>query len=271
VINIERYLKGVKIIFSFLLLGTQIIFSQTNQYYKSFKGEVVSDSLNLSGIHIINKTSGAKSITNENGLFSIGVKKNDTIIISSIQIKPHVIVVNPKIFNQDLIKVYVEPFVNELDNVEVKPHNLSGNMLNDMLDSGIKDPINFDDVGIPGFKGKGKEKIVSAKSLILSTLLLPLTGGLDIEAVYKHLSGYYKRLKKKRLLDKQYASVVSIMEFYGLIFFINNFELEEDEVYEFVLGALENSNIEKDFRTSDHGLVLESFEKFHQSIIDEKN
>ena len=79
-INIERYLKGVKIIFSFLLLGTQIIFSQTNQYYKSFKGEVVSDSLNLSGIHIINKTSGAKSITNENGLFSIGVKKNDTII-----------------------------------------------------------------------------------------------------------------------------------------------------------------------------------------------
>jgi len=222
VINIERYLKGVKIIFSFLLLGTQIIFSQTNQNYKSFKGEVVSDSLNLSGIHIINKTSGAKSITNEKGLFSIGVKKNDTIIISSIQIKSHVIVVNPKIFNQDLIKVYVEPFVNELDNVEVKPHNLSGNMLNDMLDSGIKDPINFDDVGIPGLKGKGKEKIVSTKSLILSTLLLPLTGGLDIEAVYKHLSGYYKRLKKKRLLDKQYASVVSIMEFYGLVFFINN-------------------------------------------------
>jgi hypothetical protein len=142
-------------------------------------------------------------------------------------------------------------------------------MLDDMLGSNIKDPINFNDVGIPGFEGKREEKIVSAKSLILSTLLLPLTGGLDIEAVYKHLSGYYKRLKKKRLLDKQYASVVSIIEFYGLIFFINNFELEEDEVYEFVLGALENSNIEKDFRTSDHGLVLESFEKFHQSINEE--
>ena len=193
------------------------------------------------------------------------LKKNDTIIISSIQIKPHVIVVNPKVFSQDLIKVYIEPFVNQLDNVEVKPHNLSGNMLDDMLDSGIKNPINFDDVGIPGFKGKREEKIVSGKSVILSTLLLPLGAPLDIEAVYKHLSGYYKRLKKKRLLDKQYTSVVSIMEFYGLIFFINNFELEEDEVYEFVLGALENSNIEKDFRTSDHSLVLESFEKFHKS------
>ncbi len=270
-INIERYLKGVKIIFSFLLLGTQIIFSQTNQNYKSFKGEVVSDSLNLSGIHIINKTSGAKSITNEKGLFSIGVKKNDTIIISSIQIKSHVIVVNPKVFSQDLIKVYIEPFVNQLDNVEVKPHNLSGNMLDDMLDSGIKNPINFDDVGIPGYKGKRQEKIVSTKSLILSTLLLPLGATIDIEAIYKHLSGYYKTLKKKRALDKQYFAAVGIIEFYGLVFFMNNFNLEEDEVYEFVLGALENSNIEKDFRTSDHSLVLQSFEKFNKSIIDEKN
>ena len=179
-INIERYLKGVKIIFSFLLLGTQIIFSQTNQNYKSFKGEVVSDSLNLSGIHIINKTSGAKSITNEKGLFSIGVKKNDTIIISSIQIKSHVIVVNPKVFSQDLIKVYIEPFVNQLDNVEVKPHNLSGNMLDDMLDSGIKNPINFDDVGIPGFKGKTAPplflylRVIYYITILFSLIIVPL-------------------------------------------------------------------------------------------------
>jgi hypothetical protein len=267
--DLKKYLKGANIILCFLFVGSHLVFSQKKQNFKTFKGEVVNDSLVISGVHIINKTSGAKAITNQDGLFEIGVKRNDTIIISSIQIKSHFIIIEPKIFDQDLIKIYVEPFVNRLDNVVVKPHNLSGNMLDDMLGSNIKDPINFNNVGIPGFKGKREEKIVSAKSLILSTLLLPLTGGLDIEAVYKHLSGYYKRLKKKRLLDKQYSSVVSIMEFYGLIFFINNFELEEDEVYEFVLGALENSNIEKDFRTSDHGLVLESFEKFHQSINEE--
>ena len=84
--NSEKYLKEAKLIFCFFFIGLQIIFSQTNEEYKSFKGEVVSDSLNLSGIHIINKNSGAKSITNENGLFVIGVKKNDTIIISSIPV-----------------------------------------------------------------------------------------------------------------------------------------------------------------------------------------
>ena len=233
------------------------------------KGEVVNDSLNISGIHIINKTSGSRSITNQNGLFEIGVKRNDTIVISSIQIKPHVIIIESKIFDQDLIRVYIEPFINQLDNVVVKPHDLSGNMLDDMLDSGIKDPINFDDVGIPGFKGKRAEKIISEKTLILQTLFLPISGGLDFEAVYKHLSGYYKTLKKIRELDKQYAAAIGVMEFYGLLFFMNNYNLDESEVYEFILGALENSNIENDFRTSDYGLVLESFEKFYQSINEE--
>jgi hypothetical protein len=179
------------------------------------------------------------------------------------------IIIDSKIFDQDLIRVYVEPFINRLDNVVVKSHNLSGNMLDDMLASGIKDPINFIDVGIPGFEGEREEKIVSEKSLILQTLLLPISGGLDIEAVYKHLSGYYKELKKRRLLDKQYVTVVSIIEFYGVVFFINKFNLSEEKVYEFVLGALENSNIESDFKTSDHGLVLESLEEFYKSINEE--
>ena len=268
-VDLKKYLKGVSFLLCFFVFGTHFIFSQTKQNYKIFKGEVVNDSLNISGIHIINITSGSRSITNQNGLFEIGVKRNDTIVISSIQIKPHVIIIESKIFDQDLIRVYIEPFINQLDNVVVKPHDLSGNMLDDMLDSGIKDPINFDDVGIPGFKGKRAEKIISEKNLILQTLFLPISGGLDFEAVYKHLSGYYKTLKKIRELDKQYAAAIGVMEFYGLLFFMNNYNLDESEVYEFILGALENSNIENDFRTSDYGLVLESFEKFYQSINEE--
>ena len=84
------------------------------------------------------------------------------------------------------------------------------------------------------------------------------------------MSGYYENLRKNRGLVKQYSSAVNIIEFYGLVFFINKFNLNEGKVYEFVLGALENSNIENDFGTSDHGLVLESFDEFYHSI-NEKN
>ncbi len=265
-INTKKFSRGVNFILYLVFIVPTILFSQDKQIYKSFKGELVSDTLNISGLHIINKNSGAKSISDVNGIFSIGVKKYDTIIVSSIQTKPKVIVVNENIFEVELVKVYLEPFINELDNVVVKPHNLSGNMLNDMIESGIKNPINFDDVGIPGFKGEREEKIVSGKSLILSTLFLPLGAPLDIEAIHKHLTGYYKNLKKSRVLDRQLNSVVSIMEFYGLVFFMNNFQLEEDQVYEFVMGAIENTEIENDFRASNHNLVLESFDKFYTSI-----
>ena len=270
--NSEKYLKEAKLIFSFFFIGLQIIFSQTNEEYKSFKGEVVSDSLNLSGIHIINKNSGAKSITNENGLFVIGVKKNDTIIISSIQIKPHIIVVNPKVFEQDQVKVYVEPFINQLENVVVKPHNLTGNLLNDIKDSGVKNPINFDDVGVPGFKGERAERIVykNDAQIILNILLLPIMP-LNIEGVYKKLSGYYDNLKSKRILDKQFNAVFQAIEFYGVAFFMKNYNLNDDEVYEFVLGALENSDIEENFRSSNHSLVLISFNDYYNSISNEKN
>ena len=59
---------------------------------------------------------------------------------------------------------------------------------------------------------------------------------------------------------------VNIIEFYGVNFFTNSYSLKEEEVYEFVLGGIENSSIQNDFKSSDHGLVIEAFNKFHKSI-----
>lgn len=264
-INLKKYLREISFIFCFLL-GITSVFSQTNQNFKTLKGEIVNDSINTSGIHLINKTSGSKTITNIDGKFEIGVKKSDTLIISSVQIIPRVLIIDENIYGQKYIKVYVEEFINELTNVDVKSHNLSGNIMNDMQNSNVKIPINFDDVGIPGFKGERQEKIVSQKSLILSTLFLPISGGLDIEALYKHLSGYYKSLKNTRAWSKQNLVAVNIIEFYGVNFFTNSYSLKEEEVYEFVLGGIENSSIQNDFKSSDHGLVIEAFDEFYKSI-----
>jgi len=263
--SLKKFLKETSLIFAFFFCLTNI-FSQTNQDFKILNGEIVNDSIDSIGIHIINKSSGSKTITNLEGEFEIGIQKNDTIIISSVQIIPRVLIVDDLIYKQEFLKVYVDEFINELENVVVKPHNLSGNFLKDMENSDVKVPINFDDVGIPGFKGKREEKIVSEKSLILSTLLLPLTGGLDIEAVYKHLSGYYTSLRNTRKWNKQSVSAVSIIEFYGVNFFTNSYDLKQDDVYEFVLGGIENSSIQSDFNSSDHILVIEAFNKYFESL-----
>ena len=91
--------------------------------------------------------------------FEIGIQKKDTIIISSVQIIPRVLVIDDLLHKQEFFKVYVDQFINELDNVVVKPHNLSGNILADMENSNVKVPINFDDVGIQDLKVRDKEKL----------------------------------------------------------------------------------------------------------------
>lgn len=252
-------MKGVSFIFWFFL-GILSVFSQTKPNFKTLKGEIVNDSVSISGIHIINKTSGSKTITDINGVFEIGVKRQDTIIISSVQIIPRVIVMENEMLNQTYLKIYVDQFINELSNVVVRSNSLSGNILKDMANSNVKVPINFDDVGIPGFKGIREEKIEK----IVPFIGLPIMS-INIEALYKNLSGYYKRLKKRRVWDKQNITTVDVIEFYGVSFFARSYNLTQDEVYEFVLGAIENSSIQNDFKLSNHGLVLESFDKFYKS------
>ena len=249
-----------------ILLFTNSLFSQEKNY-KTLVGEVINDTINVSGIHVINGSSGGKTITDKDGFFKVGVRKNDSIYFTSVQIKTQMIIIEEPIFKSDSIRIYLEPIVNELESVTVSPYNLSGDLLSDMKKIEEKEVFNFDDAGIPGFKGERKEKIVydNSSSILVSVILLPLMP-LDIDAVYKQLSGYYKTLRSARQLESRSGAAADIIQFYGVDFFIDNYELQIDNVYEFVLGSMENYDIERDFRNSRHSLVLTSFKKFHESI-----
>jgi len=45
---------------------------------------------------------------------------------------------------------------------------------------------------------------------------------INIEALYKNLSGYYNRLKKRRVWDKQNITTLDVIEFYGVSFFFQD-------------------------------------------------
>ena len=168
---------------NFLWLILVIGFVGHAQSIEDFSGKVFSDSLDISGIHVVNKNSGATTITNRKGEFSIGVQPTDTILFSAVHIKLQALVMDSLVLSQPEINVYIEHAVNELKEVVVKPHNLTGNLADDVT-SAPPPPINFKDVGIPGFEGERREKIrySSTGNLILSTLLLPIMP-LDIEGM----------------------------------------------------------------------------------------
>ena len=143
---------------------------------------------------------------------------------------------------------------------------MSGDLYEDLENSAV-DPINFYSFGIPGFKGTRKEKIVTKKQLILTTLFFPLTGSIPIEPIYKHISGYYKRLERKRELDIEFDIVTNLIKFYGIDFFINTYELKEEEIYEFVTATYENFPVEESFKRNEHNKIINYFNKNQTRIL----
>tara|TARA_B100000575_G_scaffold35096_1_gene23666 strand:- start:2585 stop:3295 length:711 start_codon:yes stop_codon:yes gene_type:complete len=230
-------------------------------------GTVNNDqSYSIQGVHVLNLTSGNATITDIDGNFQIQSNLNDEIIFSAIQFKRKKIIVDQSIFNSKNLIIYLEEFVNELDEVIVNSSGLSGSLLGDLRSSGLKRELNFDDIGIPGFTGIRKEDIPSNSQLTKELLLAPLSGGLNIERMYNWISGYYKEKRKEIQFRNDFNLIDQIIKFYGIRFFIDEFKLDEDSIHNFVISAYENYPIEKNFKIGNHTMVIDYFKKNHNRL-----
>jgi len=144
--------------------------------------------------------------------------------------------------------------VNELDEVRLGPR-LSGNIERDIKNIKIIDTLNFDDVGIPGFKGKPEEKIVPAVAGI------GLITAVDVEALYKHLSGYYKKLRLQRKWESENVVAARMIHYYTSAFFQEAYDIPENRLYDFLLFCMETTQIKHHFEVGSYSLVLDSFKE----------
>ena len=238
---------------------------QLSAQQKSLQGKITNEA-DIEGIHVMNLASRFNTITDENGHFSINVKPLDTLLFSSIKYIPEKVVVTEAIFEKGIITVMLSELVNELDEVFLKP-NLSGNIAADLKKIKTEKPINFDDVGIPGFKGEPKEKIVP-----MYFAVTPLS--INLEALYKHISGYYKDLKTRRKWEYENNAVAKMLNYYTLSFFTTTFGIPENRVYDFLLFSTETTSIESEFKNEHYRsvlLILEEKAKIYTKRISEED
>ncbi|MEP2936916.1 MAG: hypothetical protein ABJP74_03040 [Gilvibacter sp.] len=238
-----------KLLFSLLcLLGVM-----ANGYAQRLEisGQVTNDS-DVEGIHVLNKTAGINTVTDQNGYFEIAAGLNDTIWFASLRYMLEEVVVTPTILKDKQIVLSLLVAVNELDEVRIG-NTLSGDLRKDAADIPVEKPLNFDDVGIPGFKGTPEEKIA------------PIVPGLgtitsvDIESLYKHLSGYYKKLRLRRKWEGQNVAVLQIIGVYGESFFSEAYNIPGENLYDFLLFCTETSSIQNDMKRKNFASVLAIF------------
>lgn len=210
----------------------------------------------VENIHVLNTTSRYNAITDQEGKFTIQAKRYDTLVFSGIKYFSKKVVVTDKMYAQKHLTVSLIILLNELDEVFLG-NTLSGDLLKDVGAINTNKNFNFDDVGIPGFKGKPQEKIPDLVGQVITPLFV------DVEALYKHITGYYKALKKMRKWRSEDYIATEILTYYTASFFLDAYGVPENRTYDFIMLCIETSAIEKDFKIKNYNGVLTIFkEKF---------
>ncbi|OAB76158.1 hypothetical protein [Cochleicola gelatinilyticus] len=240
-------LSFCSILFCFLISSTVVRAQE-----KIIDGAIIN-TIEVEGIHIINTTSRYNTITNTDGGFSIRAHENDTLIVSSVNYFPKKEVISKTVFETGKITITLTPLVNELDEV-LLGSTLTGNLATDLKNIKTERPINFDDVGIPGYKGTPKERIVPLYVAAFPTQV-------DIEALYKHFSGYYKKLKIRRKWEQQNIDVANLLNRYGVLFFEEAYGIPNDRLYDFLLFCMETTDVQSYFKSENYSGVLEVFKE----------
>lgn len=246
----QRYIsKPTNLLFLLIALFS---ISSRGQQRQELRGEV-RDVSDLESIHVMNLNSRYNTITNQDGAFVIAAKANDTLMLSSVQYEVKKVVITQKVLDEQPLIVYLKEAINELDEVYLGP-KLTGNLSSDLKNIKTERQLNFDDVGIPGFKGEHEEKIPN----LVGQVITPVS--VDVEGLYKYISGYYKKLKKRREWQQQNENVAALLVLYSSDFFSEAFQIPEHRTYDFLLFCLETSDMKNAFIKEDFAHVIAIFE-----------
>ncbi|KAB1067797.1 hypothetical protein F6U93_09340 [Tamlana haliotis] len=210
----------------------------------------IKSGANVENIHVINKTQQRFTTTNTQGEFTIPVKVNDTLMFSSIQHKPHEQVVSEFIFKNKIIVVHLEEQVNELDEVNVG-RLLTGDLMSDIENTTGEVPINFYDVGIPGYTGKiateSERNLYEANGdgVAFETLLLQvLTLNVSVNPIINAISGRTKYLKEHVEMERKSELLRKVKLRVSETFFELH-SLPEDKRNDFFYFCEEDENFEE--------------------------
>lgn len=206
------------------------------------KGKVIGVG-EVEGIHVLNKTALQYNVTDEKGYFTIPAKVNDTIIFSGLTYKLKEVVVSKTMISKNEMNVNLVEDITQLDQVVVGKI-LTGNINSDLKSLDIEEPINFYDLGIPGYTGK--PKTLSERKLIAAT---SSGGGIPLIGIINAISGKTKQLKERIELDKDMYCVEKLKASYKDLIFENE-DLSEDLQNRFFNFIMDSGNLRNACRST---------------------
>lgn len=217
-------------------------------------GKIVVEGNDIQGITIYNATSRIGTVTNEKGEFIIAVAINDLLEIRALEYQNFDVRINPAILESRKMRLFLIEEINELDEVIVTTKVLTGNIKTD-IDNLIRFSPKLDAIYF-GIKNKDQNMLTHTQS--------PNTvNGLNIVNVVDQL---LIPLFRSEVKDKKAAGVPevpsdSIKYYLGSTFLVDNFNIPEHRVEEFIRYVEEDAF---DFDLLNYGHELEFLELLNE-------
>ncbi|WP_245167545.1 carboxypeptidase-like regulatory domain-containing protein [Croceivirga sp. JEA036] len=195
---------------------------------KTLNGRVIAEQEDVTGVTIQNLRSQKATITDFDGNFSIAVKEDDTLVFSSVQLKRKVVSVNKLLMNTSYVTVPMEPFVNELREVVVRPFGLSGDLSKDVgtLNTKVVDKYSL---GLPNANA-----VFPSQSERLLKEATSGGAGVPLNPILNWITGRTKMLKNRVAIDKRFARTERIKEMYIDSIFQTEFKIPTNKVNDFM-------------------------------------
>jgi hypothetical protein len=176
----------------------------------TLQGRIVEAGEGIPNVHLLNLSADRATITDAQGAFGIDVRTGDTLLISAIRYQRKTFVVTDQMLDASSLLIELEPFVNQLDEVVVRPYNLSGNLGEDLENLDVEEPVTAASLNLPN--AYAKKRTQAERQLIEAT-----TGGglIPLNPVLNALSGRTRMLKKRLARDKAYLQTQEIRAMYA--------------------------------------------------------
>lgn len=192
-------------------------------------GKVYHKNRSVPDVHVMNISSQKATITNALGFFSIPAAVGDTILFTAVQLQHKTIIVSTSILESKNINVYMDDFVNILDEVVLTPYNLSGELGRDMQNLGPEQVFVASTLGLPN-------AYVTPPTMAERKLYEATTGGgiVPLNPIINAITGRTKYLKSVRDLERKYARTGRVRAFYPDSLYVSELQIPKSKIPDFM-------------------------------------
>ncbi|WP_395062686.1 hypothetical protein [Flavobacterium sp.] len=258
-----------KHILLFLIFLPMLSFSQ-NERLKILRAIIVSDSIQVERLSVVNVTAETFTITDDLGQFSIFAKEDDVLIISGVAFDSKEIILKNSDFKEMIFKIHVNIKVNQLDEVKIAPFKLSGDLVYDAKRIKLKPAFKVElpklDVSKLEITGVSVRTVNMFEPKKMNGVDFIKVGGM-VADLFKGSSNTFKPIPEKIITYEEFVTQTKVR--FSTNFFKETLKLDEDQINLFLTYSFSNEIQAKKLLDPSNGLAFMEFmiaksEEFHK-------